>query len=113
MRTIDDLEISAARLKPPRTEPPRDLLARLESRKWLVIMFTVALAFSARAYQLGAASLAEDEANKVFAMRAYERGDFTVNAEHPMVMKMLCYASTRIVAFWNGALGDRLGLSLS
>ncbi len=113
MRTIDDLEVSAARLKPPRTEPPRDLLARLESRKWLVIMFTVALAFSARAYQLGAASLAEDEANKVFAMRAYERGDFTVNAEHPMVMKMLCYASTRTVAFWNRALGDRLGLSLS
>jgi hypothetical protein len=113
MRTVDDLEISAARLRPPKTETARNLLARLENRKWLVIMFTVALAFSARAYQLGAASLAEDEANKVFAMRAYERGDFTVNAEHPMVMKMLCYGATHAAAFWNRALGDRLGLGIS
>jgi hypothetical protein len=113
MRTVDDLEISTAHFKPPKTSTTRSLWDRLESRKWLIIMFTVALAFSARAYQLGAASLAEDEANKVFALRAYERGDFTVNAEHPMVMKMLCYGATHAAIFWNHAIGDHVGLAIS
>lgn len=113
MRTVDDLEISATRFKPPKIATARGLLARLESRTWLVILCMVVLAFAARAYQLGAASLAEDEANKVFAVRAYERGDFTVNAEHPMVMKMLGYAALHATAFWNQTLGNRTGLSLS
>ena len=31
--------------------------------------------------------------NKLDAVHAYERGDFTVNAEHPMVMKVLMLLS--------------------
>src|SRR5215510_3849024 len=101
MRTVDDLEVSFAQFEPPQIEPHLGFFDRLERRKWLVISCLVGLAFVARAYQLGAASLAEDEANKVFALRAYEQGDFTVNTEHPMVMKMLCYASLQAAGVWN------------
>src|SRR5689334_16101655 len=100
MRTLDDLEVSFAPFEPPRLRARRGLFDRLERHKWLAITCLVALSFAARAYQLGATSLAEDEANKIFALRAYQQGDFTVNAEHPMVMKMLCYASVQAVGFW-------------
>ena len=113
MRTVNDLEVSYAQFESPKVESRRGLFDRLERRKLLVILFTVALAFSARAYRLGAPSLAEDEANKIFAIRAYEQGDFTVNAEHPMVMKMLCYASVHWAASWNNAIGNKLHLAIS
>ena len=61
----------------------------------------------------GAAGFAEDETNKIFAIRAYEQGDFTVNAEHPMLMKMLCYVSVNASALWNRAAGERTGLAIS
>ncbi|HJQ22278.1 MAG TPA: glycosyltransferase family 39 protein [Blastocatellia bacterium] len=113
MRTVDDLEVSFAEFKPPEIATRLGLFDRLEGRRWLVIACLVGLAFAARAYQLGAASLAEDEANKIFALRAYEQGDFTVNAEHPMVMKMLCYASLETIAAWNRLAGGALHLSVS
>src|SRR6185369_9471813 len=112
MRTVDDLEVSFAPFGPPRLETRPGLFDRLERRKWLVISCMVVLAFAARAYQLGAASFAEDEANKIFALRAYEQGDFTVNAEHPMVMKMLCFASVRAAASWNNTIGNKLNLTI-
>ncbi|MEN3331821.1 MAG: Dolichyl-phosphate-mannose-protein mannosyltransferase [Blastocatellia bacterium] len=113
MRTVDDLEVSFAQFEPPRIETRPGLFDRLERHKWLVIFCIVGLAFAARAYQLGAASLAEDEANKIFALRAYERGDFTVNAEHPMVMKMLCYVSLQAANIWNRGLGAMLHLGIT
>lgn len=51
---------------------------------------------------LGAIGFAEDEINKVEAARAYDRGDFTANAEHPMLMKLLINASLRVARAWNG-----------
>jgi len=44
---------------------------------------------------------AEDEINKLDAVRAYGRGDITPNAEHPMLMKTLDLASTRAASAWN------------
>ncbi len=43
-------------------------------------------------HQLGAIGFAEDEMNKLDAVQLYERGDFTANCEHPMVMKVLMWA---------------------
>ena len=40
-----------------------------------------------------AIGFAEDEVNKVEAIEAYSRGDITLNAEHPMLMKALMYIS--------------------
>jgi Dolichyl-phosphate-mannose-protein mannosyltransferase len=60
----------------------------------LVVLIIVGLGF--RVGNLGAIGFAEDEVNKVEAVRAYERGDITANAEHPMLMKALMFASLKI-----------------
>lgn len=60
----------------------------------LVLLILVGLSF--RAIHLSAIGFAEDEVNKVNAIRAYERGDITANAEHPMLMKALMFASVRV-----------------
>jgi hypothetical protein len=57
----------------------------------LAVLVFVGLAF--RVTQLGAIGFAEDEINKVAAVRAYQRGDITANAEHPMLMKALMFVS--------------------
>jgi len=113
MQTVDDIEFSHEELGrlQPETRPP--FFERLEKRKLLVIATIFLIALGTRIYFLDAAGLAEDETNKVFALRAYEQGDFTVNAEHPMLMKMLCYGSTRMARLWNQHIGSHLGFTFS
>jgi predicted membrane-bound mannosyltransferase len=113
MQTVDDLEVSYADFKQPQLEKGRSLLERLEQKRYILIALIFLLALGARTYRLGASGFAEDETNKIFAIRAYEQGDFTVNAEHPMLMKMLCYASVQASALWNRAAGARTGLLIS
>jgi hypothetical protein len=50
---------------------------------------------------LGRVGFAEDEINKLEAVRAYDRGDFTANSEHPMLMKLLMDVSLRGARAWN------------
>ena len=64
-----------------------------------ILALLVILGFGLRVTQLGAIGFAEDEMNKLDAVHAYERGDFSANSEHPMVMKMLMWASLRGVLF--------------
>ncbi len=59
----------------------------------LALLVLVGLAF--RVSHLGAIGFAEDEVNKIDAVRAYGRGDITANAEHPMLMKALMYVSLK------------------
>ncbi|MBV9960395.1 MAG: glycosyltransferase family 39 protein [Acidobacteria bacterium] len=65
----------------------------------LALMFALGLAL--RLTGASALGFAEDEINKLEAVRAYERGDITPNAEHPMLMKAFIYASFEIAQFWN------------
>jgi hypothetical protein len=60
-----------------------------------VLALLIVLGFGLRVTQLGAIGFAEDEMNKLGAIHAYERGDFTANSEHPMMMKVLMWASLR------------------
>jgi hypothetical protein len=60
----------------------------------LVLLTIIGLGF--RVSHLGAIGFAEDEVNKVDAVQAYERGEITANAEHPMLMKALMFGSLRI-----------------
>ena len=113
MRTVNDLDIGYAQIDQPETEPSSKLFDTLERHKLLIVIVAVAVGFCARAYRLDAAGFAEDEANKIFAGRAYEQGDFTANAEHLMVMKMLCYVSTHTASAWNKAAGQSLDLRIS
>jgi Dolichyl-phosphate-mannose-protein mannosyltransferase len=75
-----------------------DRFALVRTLDWSIIAslaFLVILGFGLRFTQLGAVGFAEDEMNKLDAVRAYERGDFAANSEHPMVMKLLMWASLR------------------
>ena len=60
----------------------------------LALLIVVGVGF--RASHLGAIGFAEDEVNKVEAVRAYARGDITANGEHPMLMKALMFASLKV-----------------
>ncbi len=113
MRTVDELDIGYAQIDLPKLEPRVGVLQNLERRKLLIVVIAVVVGFGARVYRLDAAGFAEDEANKIFAIRCYEQGDFTANAEHPMVMKLLCYGSMQGAGAWNRAVGSRLNVALS
>lgn len=58
-----------------------------------VLAVLVIAGFWFRVHRLDAIGFAEDEVNKVDAVRAYQRGDITANAEHPMLMKALMFVS--------------------
>jgi hypothetical protein len=57
------------------------------------LVFMLALGFALRLGGIERVGFAEDEINKVEAVKAYERGDISPNAEHPMLMKLLMYVS--------------------
>jgi hypothetical protein len=77
----------------------------LINRRVVVLALITLLAFGLRIYRLDAAGLSEDEAHKIEAVRAYERGIYTVNAEHPMLMKIMVTATVLTT--------ERLGLPIS
>lgn len=81
----------------------RRLVAALERHAVVVLVLLAAGGFALRAAGLSEVGLAEDEINKLEAVRAYERGDITQNAEHPMVMKALIFASVKAAGAWNAA----------
>lgn len=72
------------------------LLASLEWTVFGTLAILVVLGLGLRLNQLGAIGFAEDEMNKLDAVRSYEAGDFSANSEHPMVMKGLMLVSTRL-----------------
>jgi hypothetical protein len=87
------------------------LAEALERYAVVVRVVLAAAGFALRAGGLSRVGFAEDEINKLEAVRAYARGDFTENAEHPMVMKALIFASVGAAHAWNewrGPEGDRL-----
>jgi len=71
----------------------RGLITTLDWTVVLTLSLLVVLGLGLRVNQLGSIGFAEDEMNKLDAVHSYERGDFTANAEHPMLMKLLMLAS--------------------
>ncbi|HEX8890508.1 MAG TPA: glycosyltransferase family 39 protein [Pyrinomonadaceae bacterium] len=61
----------------------------------------VIIGFGLRLGGISAIGFAEDEVNKLNAVRAYEQGDIRPNAEHPMLMKSLIFISMRVEQAWN------------
>ncbi len=86
-------------------ERRRGLLASLD---WTVVgtlALCVVLGLGLRLSNLGAIGFAEDEMNKLDAIRAYEKGDISANAEHPMMMKALMFASVKAATAWHNMAG--------
>jgi len=73
----------------------------LQQATVLTIGVMIVMGFGLRLVGLGSVGFAEDEIQKLQAVRAYDRGDFTPNAEHPMMMKALIDVSMRAERAWN------------
>ncbi|HEV7902410.1 MAG TPA: glycosyltransferase family 39 protein [Pyrinomonadaceae bacterium] len=67
----------------------------------LVLVLVMLLGLALRVRGLSELGFAEDEINKLEAVRAYARGDITPNAEHPMLMKTLIFISLGAAEWWN------------
>ena len=83
---------------PAITVPRADRLGLITTVDWTIVgtlALLIVIGFGLRVSQLSAIGFAEDEMNKLDAIHAYERGDFSANSEHPMVMKLLMWASLR------------------
>jgi len=72
----------------------------------VLIGLMITMGLGLRVSGLGRIGFAEDEINKLEAVRAYDRGDFTANAEHPMMMKALIDVSMRGARAWNSMTGQ-------
>ena len=69
---------------------------------------TIVAGLGLRLNGLGNVGFAEDEINKLDAVRAYDRRDFSGNAEHPMLMKVMIDLSLRGAAVLNSRLGRNI-----
>ena len=84
------------------------LLSRVEWSVVGTLAIFIVLGFGLRVNNLGAIGFAEDEMNKLDAVRAYRRRDITANAEHPMIMKALMYVSLEAANAWHSRGGKRI-----
>ncbi|HJZ70148.1 MAG TPA: glycosyltransferase family 39 protein [Vicinamibacterales bacterium] len=69
--------------------------------KTAFLLITSVIAFGLRAGALSTYGFSEDEINKVRAIEQYRQGQFVVNAEHPMLMKLAMWASVEAASTWN------------
>ena len=83
------------------------MLSKIQSRfvgryrEAAIVMLLTALAFSVRLYRVDFNSLSEDEVAKWTAVQEYRRGHFIgINSEHPMLPKMLAWASLTTGERW-------------
>ncbi len=67
----------------------------------IILAILVLFGLGLRLNGISSLGFAEDEVNKLDAVRAYKRGDIHPNAEHPMLMKSLIYVSMRAAESWN------------
>lgn len=80
---------------------PRKSALSLERNAIAALSLIVILGFGLRIRGLDRAGFNEDEVQKVDAARAYLRGDFSHNLEHPMLLKLLVAASLAAAEAWN------------
>lgn len=86
-------------------ESARGLAEVLERYAVVVLVMLAVAGFALRVGGASRLGFAEDEINKLDAVRAYERVDLTQNAEHPVLMKAVIFASVKAAHLWNDARG--------
>ncbi len=71
-------------------------------RELAIVLLLTVLAFAVRIYRVDFNSLSEDEVAKWTAVQEYRHGHFVgVNSEHPMLPKVLAWASVAVGERWN------------
>lgn len=73
----------------------------------LTLTAIMAAAVTFRVAGLATYGLNDDEVTKFRAAEAYSRGEFAVNAEHPMLMKLAVWGSVGAVNRWNAGVPVR------
>jgi Dolichyl-phosphate-mannose-protein mannosyltransferase len=82
-------------------------------REAVIVLLLTVLAFSVRLYHVDFNSLSEDEVAKWAAVQEYRHGHFVgVNSEHPMLPKMLAWASLTAGESWGRIAATHHWLSL-
>ena len=72
-------------------------------REAVIVMVLTILAFAVRVYRVDFNSLSEDEVAKWTAIQEYRHGHFAgINSEHPMLPKVLAWASLTTGERWSG-----------
>src|SRR5438445_13184830 len=82
-----------------------------QTHKIAALFLIVALGFALRLRGLNHVGFNEDEVHKVEAARAYLRGNFSLNLEHPMLMKSLIAVSLAAADAWNRGGGGSHGVA--
>jgi hypothetical protein len=82
--------------------------SRIERYAALLLCLLIIFGFDLRLRGISDVGLAEDEARKIEAVRAYRAGDITANAEHPMLMKSLILISLLAAEKLNSAFDARI-----
>lgn len=106
-RSVEIETVSGEAIASPKVASRRVVLVR-ERGVWLAIVALCVLGFGLRISGVSTLGFAEDEINKLNAVRAYEQGDISPNAEHPMLMKALMFVSTRAQRAWNARSGFQI-----
>jgi hypothetical protein len=88
--------------------PEESVLDELQNRSWrwhrdaAIALLLAVLAFAVRFNHVDFNSLSEDESAKWTAIQEYRQGHFVgVNSEHPMMLKVLAWASLAAGERWN------------
>ena len=99
--TTEEAALAEASPATSSAETRRARARTFDSRIALLLVLLCLVGLALRARGLDRVGFAEDEINKLEAVRAYEHGDITQNAEHPMLMKVLIFVSLHAADAWN------------
>jgi dolichyl-phosphate-mannose-protein mannosyltransferase len=91
----------------------RSVATAIEGSRGLVLTLVVSASVLLRLFALGSTGFSEDEINKLHAVEAYGQGDFSANAEHPMLMKVAMWGSVGASRWWTAHMppGSAFGIS--
>jgi Dolichyl-phosphate-mannose-protein mannosyltransferase len=106
-RSVEIDSVGREAIASPKVASRREALAR-ERGVILALAALCLLGLGLRLSGISALGFAEDEINKLNAVRAYEQGDIRPNAEHPMLMKALMFASVQAQEAWNAHSGAQI-----
>ncbi|HEX8843951.1 MAG TPA: glycosyltransferase family 39 protein [Pyrinomonadaceae bacterium] len=104
-RSVEIDSVGSEALASTAVAPRRTTLVR-ERGVILALAALVLLGLGLRLTGISSVGFAEDEVNKIKAVRSYERGIITPNAEHPMLMKALMFVSIEAQQGWNARTGS-------
>jgi len=82
-------------------EPSSAVQRLLTPSRTSLLVLTLAVSLVVRIQGLSVNGFSQDEVAKLHAIEAYRQGDFSANAEHPMLMKLVMWGSVAGAERWN------------